>query len=125
MRASSSEASGSSISMRRGLAASARPMATRLFSPPERRPGPAVEEGADAEHLDDPRHVGPAVGARGEEAAVGEVLPHGQVREQPRVLEDVADAPAVGRHEAPGGGVDEDAAVDGDAARVRAARGRR
>ena len=39
MRSSSSEASGSSISISRGLASSARPIATRCFSPPDSRSG--------------------------------------------------------------------------------------
>ena len=65
MRASSSEASGSSISSSRGLASSARPIATRCFSPPDSAAGPAVEQVADAEQLDDRVEVGRSARPRG------------------------------------------------------------
>ena len=62
MRASSSEASGSSISSRRGLASSARPMATRCFSPPDSRPGPPLQQASDAEQIDDALEIVAALG---------------------------------------------------------------
>jgi hypothetical protein len=45
-RASSIAFSGSSISGTRGLLSSARPIATRCFSPPERRAGPRASKGS-------------------------------------------------------------------------------
>ena len=59
---------------------------------------PAGQQRADAQHLDHALHVG-NIGpvAAGEPASVAEVLAHGHMREEPRLLEDVADAPPVRR----------------------------
>ena len=62
---------------------------------------------------------------RGEAAAVDEVAAHRQMREEPPLLEDVADPAAMGRDEDAAPGVDQRVAVDGDARRGRAGRGRR
>ena len=85
MRASSSEASGSSISSRRGLASSARPIATRCFSPPESVAGPAVEQVRRCRAGRRRGRRSPAaLGRRREPAAIEQVLPHAQMREEPR-----------------------------------------
>ena len=97
MRAWSSEASGSSSSSRRGAASRARPIATRCRSPPESSARPAVEQVADAQQLDDLVEAAAPRAAAGEPAAVEQVAAHGQMREQPGILEDVADAPAMAR----------------------------
>ena len=53
-----------------------------------------------------------------EARAVIQVLPHRQVREQPAVLEHVADASQVARDPGPGGGVGQYLAIDHDPAPV-------
>ena len=70
-------------------------MATRWRSPPERRRGRRSSKGTEAEEIGDVRELLAALGPRGEPAAVGEVLAHGEMGEEPALLEDVADAPAV------------------------------
>ena len=91
MRASSSEASGSSISSRRGLGEQ-RPADGDALLLAARQPArPALEQAADAEQVDHPLEVVAALARRREPAAVEQVLPHGQVREQPPLLEHVAD----------------------------------
>ena len=77
----------------------ARPSATRWRSPPESRAGRRASRSVRGRASRRPRpSVSRRVRARREPVAVGEVLAHGQVREQPRLLRDVADAPAIGRH---------------------------
>ena len=77
MRAASSEASGSSINSSRGFAKSARPIATRCFSPPESRPGRRVEQGARCRAARRRRRAAAGAGAaRREPAAEQQVLPH-------------------------------------------------
>ena len=51
-------------------------------------------------------------------AAVEQVLPYGQVRKEPALLEDIADAALVPRHEDPAFRVDEQLAVHADAGTV-------
>ena len=118
MRASSSEASGSSISSSRGLREQ-RPADRDALLLAARQLGRAGASSrcADAEQLDDLVEL--AVAARSsarEPAAVEQVLAHGQVREQPPFLEDVADAAPVLRHEDAALGVGQHVAVDDDAA---------
>ena len=52
MRLSSSDASGSSISRRRGEVSKARPIATRCFSPPDKAAGAAIQERPDVEQVE-------------------------------------------------------------------------
>src|SRR5204863_4063071 len=59
---------------------------------------PAVEQLADAEQIDDIVKVRRApFPRRGEPATEQQVLPDGQVRKQPALLEDIADPASVGR----------------------------
>ncbi len=81
---------------------------------------PAVEQMADAQQVDDPLQIGVAVVRRCKPAAISKILADGQMRKQPRVLEDIADAALVPGDGDPGGGVDQHLAADGDAAARRA-----
>ncbi len=78
-----------------------------------------VEQVADAQELDDLAEAGAPLAAAGEPAAVEQVAPHREVREQPGVLEHVADAPPVARHVDAPSGVEQGLAVEQDAATVR------
>ena len=93
-------------------------MATRCFSPPESAPG-RRSISASIPSIRAMRAGSRALGPGGEAAAVGEVLGHREVREQPPVLEHVAGAAAVRGDVRAGSGVGEDAAVERDARRVR------
>ncbi len=81
---------------------------------------PAVEQMADAEQLDHAVHVAVAFGGRREEAAVAQILPDRHMREQPRVLEDVADAAPVLGHEDARSRIGQHAPIGDDPALVRA-----
>ena len=63
--------------------------------------------GADAEQVDDPRRGRRGAPTRARTSAVEQVLAHGEVREQPAVLEHVAEAPPVRGHEDAARGVDQ------------------
>ena len=54
-----------------------------------------------------------------EDAAVAEIRPDAQMREQPRILEDDTHATPMRRQEQPGGGIDQRGAVHQDPAAVR------
>ena len=54
-----------------------------------------------------------------EDAAVAEIGPYAQMREQPRILEDDPYAAPMRRQEQSGGGIDQRGAVDRDPAPVR------
>ena len=95
-------------------------MATRCFSPPDRRPGLSVEQMANAEQVDHAVHVAVALGSRREEAAVAQVLSDRHVREQARILEDVADAALVLGNEDARCRVNQHATIGNDPAFVRA-----
>ena len=82
-----------------GSASSARPMATRCFSPPESRPGRRSSRPPMPSRSTTWSRSSRRSAARREPAAVEQVLPHGQMREQPPLLEHVADAAPVARHE--------------------------
>src|SRR5882762_4771794 len=102
-RSSSSAASGSSISSRRGEA---------------RRTRPALQKVADAEKIKNRFELNLALLRRPEPAPEHEVLANRQVRKQAAFLKHVADAAPVGRDENPGCGIDEGRSVDGDLAAV-------
>jgi hypothetical protein len=113
----SSAPNGSSSSIRRGRAASARASPTRCASPPESAPGRRSRIGGRIER--DAREQ--LVDARGDVARAPaeqrrrdpDVLGDGEVREQPDLLEAVADPPAQERRglRARVGAVDPDAAA--------------
>ena len=73
MRGTSSEASGSSISRMRGCASSARPIATRCFSPPDSVPRLALQQRRAAQELDDARLIDEAIRGRAQPLAVEQV----------------------------------------------------
>ena len=75
----------------------------------------AVEEVADAEEVDHAAGVFRARALGQEPAAVVKVLPHGEMREEPCLLEDIAEAAAVRRHEEAAGGIDQHVAVERNA----------
>ena len=83
------------------------------------RGGAALEQRAEAEHRDDPVDFGLRRAGPREPAAVEQVLAHREMREEPALLEDVAQPPAMGGQGDACLGVEEDAALDGDAARMR------
>ena len=93
-------------------------MATRCFSPPESFAGRRSSRRRYAEQIRDLVELAVALGLRREPAAVEQVLPHGEMREQAPVLEHVADAPLVHRHEDAALGVDHRDVVHDDAALV-------
>ena len=75
---------------------------------------------ADAQKLDDRGEIASGrAGLAVEPAPVEQVAAHAEMREQPAVLEDIADAAAMPRNEDAALGVDQHLAVDGDAAAVR------
>ena len=119
MRATSSAASGSSIKSSRGPRQQ-RPADGDPLRLAAREAGRlAVEQGRDAEQRDDAvEFVAVAATAReGRHApAVAEVAAHRQMREQPRLLEDVADAALVHGHVDAAGCVEQGLAVERDAA---------
>ena len=115
--ARSIDASGSSIRSRLGFASSARPSATRCFSPPDSRDGRRAQERAEIQQIDDLGGIDAASQLSAEPASEQQVLADGQVREQSRLLEHVADPPLVRRSP------DARRRV-GDAPHRRAARGR-
>ena len=124
MRASSSAASGSSMTSRRGRASSARPIATRCFSPPDRFAGrrpsnPPIPSSSTTWSISPGRPPVRDVPGR-EPASVKQVLPHGHVRKQAAFLKDIADAALLRRHEQAAFGVGQRLAVDDDAAMLRA-----
>ena len=92
MRGTSSAASGSSISRMRGCASSARPIATRCFSPPDKRRRLAAQQRAEPEQVDDAFLLDEALGGRAQTLSVEQVRFHVEVRKEQRVLEHVADA---------------------------------
>jgi hypothetical protein len=84
------------------------------------------DQAADAEQLDDRVEVASrAAGPARKPAAVEQVLAHAEMREQAAILEDVADAAAVLRHEHAAFGIDQRLAVDHDLAALAAGSGRR
>ena len=98
----------------RGWASKARPMATRCFSPPESVLRPSLQQRPEAEQLDDARLVDDAILRRAQPLAVEQVRFHVHVREQQRVLEDVADASLFGRQIDASRGVEQEHVVDAD-----------
>ena len=96
--ARSIDASGSSSSSSCGCASSARPSATRCFSPPDSRVGRRASRPPRFSSVDDlvGRQMPPA-DLPAEPAAEQQVLADGQVRKQPRLLEHVADPALVRR----------------------------
>ena len=94
-------------------------MATRWRSPPESVAGRRASKMPDAEHLDDARSLmrdGPSAPPR---EAVAEVLPHIEMREEARILEDEAAAAPLGRQVDASRPVEEDAVTDRDHAVLR------
>ena len=81
--------------------------------------GAAAEQCLDAEQRHDVVEPPAALGRRREPAAIEQVLAHRQVREQPSLLEDIADAAPMRRHEDPLGGVEQHPSVEDDAALLR------
>ena len=91
-RASSIAVSGSSISSTLGLLSSARPIATRCFSPPERRRARA--SAAARRRAARRRHRSRQARRRAARSAGhSQIVRDAEVREEPRLLEDIADAP--------------------------------
>jgi hypothetical protein len=82
--------------------------------------GPALEQTAEPEQLDDFVELVSVHALRREPAPIQEVLPHGEMREQASLLEYVADAAAVARHEYAARRVDQHRIVDRDTALVGA-----
>ena len=121
----SSAANGSSNRRSCGQESSARPIATRCRSPPDRRAGRALEKMADAERLDDGSKPIWRASRGANQRPKRKVLPHAEMRKEMRVLEDQADAAAMRRHENFVRDIDEDMAVDDDMAAVRAFSARR
>ena len=110
MRASSREASGSSISSRRGSREQRAADGDALLLAARQPARPAARAGRRCRAARPPCRGVVARERRGREpAAVEQVLPHGQVREQPPVLEHVADAALCGGHEHAAAGVDQHA----------------
>jgi hypothetical protein len=103
------------MTRRRGRDSSARPIATRCFSPPDRPPVRAPA-GCYAEQLDDVLDLAGPAGTRCEPAPVKQVLPHGQVRKKAAFLEHVADVALVRRDEQAAFGIGQDIAIDDDPA---------
>src|SRR5438094_6603245 len=84
------------------------------------RVGPPLEQSADAKQVDDRAKIGrrAIVVAAGEPASIEQVAAHAEMGEQPAVLEDIADSPAMLGNERAAPGVDQHLAVDGDLAAV-------
>jgi len=83
-------------------------------------PGPAIEPCSDAEEIDDIVEVGDApFPSRGEPAAKEQVLPDGEVREKPALLEDAPDPPSMRRDADRALGIEQNRAVHGDASPAR------
>jgi hypothetical protein len=87
-----------------------------LFLAARERPRPPVEEVADAEEVDDARLLGRVARGTGEPAPVAEILADGEMGKEPPLLEDVADAAAVRRHDDAPPGIEERPPADRDAA---------
>ena len=87
--------------------------------------GPPLQQRADAQQARPPRRGCRAAAVAGEPAAVEQVATHGEVREQPGVLEDIADAPPMAGHVDPVRGVEQRLAIEDDPAARRAGAGRR
>jgi hypothetical protein len=83
-------------------------------------PGPAIEPCSDAEEIDDIVEVGDApFPSRGEPAAKEQVLPDGEVREKPALLEDASDPPSMRRDADRALGIEQNRAVHGDPSPAR------
>ena len=102
-----------------GSASSARPMATRCFSPPESVAGPPLEQLSDAEQADDGVEARDALAPRREPAPEQQVLPHVQMRKEPAFLKDVTDPPLMPWARDPALRIDEDPPIDDDPAAAR------
>ncbi|BBK33495.1 hypothetical protein STHU_41290 [Allostella humosa] len=85
-----------------------------------RQPGrPAIQEMVDAEDRHHPVQAVAAVGRTGEPAAIQQVVADAEMGEEARFLEDVANAPAVARHEDAGRPIHQHPPVDHHAPLVR------
>ena len=91
-----------------------------LLAAGERR-GLACEQCVEAEKVDHPRALDQALGRRAQALPVGEVRLDGQMRKEQRVLEDVADAPALRRDIDPLLRIEQHGVVDADRAPRRLA----
>ena len=113
-RLSSSDDSGSSRSSSRGEERSARPMATRCFSPPERAAIPQCSKEPRSRRSTTSSKEAWSRGS-GEDTSVSQVALHREMGKEAVVLKDVADAPAMGRNENARAGIQENRAIDRDA----------
>ena len=86
----------------------------RLLAPRQKR-GATVEQAADPQHLHHLAARRPGRAGGREAGAVGEVPAHRHVREQPRILEDIADPPRPHGHHHARGAVGQHATIDDDA----------
>ena len=118
MRARSSEASGSSSSSSRGLHQQRAAEGDALALAAGQVPRPALEQRADVEQRDDARALGRIVGNAVHPAAVVEITRDAHMREQPALLEHIADAAAVRRHVDARGAVEQHVLAERDAAAV-------
>ena len=91
-----------------------------LLAAGERR-GLAFEQCAEAEKIDHPLALDQALGRRAQALPVGEVRLDGKMRKEQRVLEDVADAPALRRDIDPLPRIEQHGVVDADRAPRRLA----
>src|ERR1700742_1822931 len=85
---------------------------------------PAIQQTADVEQFDDALSLRRIIGEAIHTPPVIKVFRYAQMRKQPRVLEYIADAAAIGRHVNTRRRIVERVAVDGDGAAVRARQSR-
>ena len=83
-------------------------------------PGPSLQQRADSKQIHDLVEITAPPPVAGEPAAVEQVTAHGQMREQPGVLEDIADAPPMAGHVDPLRGVEQRLAIEDDPTARRA-----
>ena len=76
----------------------------------------SAEQGRNAEKVDDPVEIAMVRTARREPAAEGQVSPHAEMREEPGLLEHIAEPPAVRGDETAQAGVEQDVVIEHDPA---------
>ena len=114
----SRDVSGSSSSRNSGAESSARPMAMRRASPPEKRVGIALEQVFDVQQGEDVLEAHPPGAVAAEAMSVKKIAPDREMRKQPAVLEDISAMPPLRRFVQAQGVVEQHAAGDRDAAGI-------